>query len=151
MKDDTEGRAARNTVLPSTGNSKSYIEFVEDEISLVPTSVSTFYSPLTEVSKGIDSGSRNPAPTIDIDGWGEDWIKLVTPYVDLEGKPKCPYCGVTSRSLESHIQLNHRERKKYLLGFSGEILMNGSPTLKKAHESDLASRRTLRASRRTRL
>ena len=38
MKDNTEGKAA---VLPSTGSSESYIEFIEDKISLVPTSVST--------------------------------------------------------------------------------------------------------------
>ena len=94
---------------------------------------------------------RTLPPTIDIDGWGEDWIKLVTPYVDLEGKPKCPNCAMTPRNMEAHIQLNHKERKKYLVGFTGEILMNRSPILKKAHESEFASRRTLRARRRTRL
>ena len=138
-------------MLPSTGNSKSYIEFFKDEICLVPTSVSTFYSPLTEVWEDVGSESRSPTPTIDIDGWGEDWIKLVQSYVDPEGRQKCLYCDMTPRNLESHIKINHQERKKYTLGFSGEILMNGSPTLKKAYKSDLASRRTLRASRRTRL
>ena len=79
IEDEIKEKMARNTVLPSTGSSESYIEFVEDEISLVPTSVSTFYSPLTEVSEDEGSESRNPAPTININGWGEDWIKLVTP------------------------------------------------------------------------
>ena len=39
--------------------------------------MSTFYSPLTEIREDVGSESRSPTPTIDIDGWGEDWIKLV--------------------------------------------------------------------------
>ena len=83
------------------------MELIEDEIGLLPTSVTTFYSPLTEVREDIGNESRSPTPTINIEGWGEDWIKLVQSYVDPEGRQNCLYCDMTLRNLESRIKINH--------------------------------------------
>ena len=113
--------------------------------------MTTFYSPLIEVEEVTRRGWRSPTPTVSIEGWeNEGWINLVQSYDVPEEKQKCLYCGEYPRNLQSHIKINHRVRSRYTLGFSGEILVNGSPSLKKAYESDLASRHTLRVNKKTR-
>ena len=58
-------------------------EFIKDEIGLVPMSVTTFYSPLTEIKDDTENGSRSPTPKVSIKGWeDEDWINLIQCYVE---------------------------------------------------------------------
>ena len=77
----------RNKELPSPGNSKTCLEFVEDEIGLVPTLVTIFYSPLMEISDDTGNGSRSLTPTknnSELEDKG--WLDLVQTYSAPEGK-----------------------------------------------------------------
>ena len=141
---------------PTTGNMKTCLEIVKDEIGLTPTSIMTFFSLLIKVGevtrRDNNIGLRSPTLTVNIEGWENDgWINLIQSYDVPEEKQKCLYCGECPRNLQSHIRINHDVRSRYSLEFSGEILVNGSTSLRKAFESDLASRCSMYVNKKSRL
>ena len=71
-----------NIAQPATDNKNTFLEIVEDEIGLVPTSVTTFFSPLIEVEEVVrwdnNMRLRSPTWTLNIEGWDNDgWLNLI--------------------------------------------------------------------------
>ena len=105
LEDKIEKNMTVNIAQPTTGNMKTCLEIVEDEIGLTPSSVTTFYSPLIEVEevtrRDNNIGLRSPTLTVNIEGWENDgWINLVQSYDDPEeNKQRCLYCGDCPRNL----------------------------------------------------
>ena len=111
LEDENEEKISVNITQPTTDNKKTFLEVVEDEVGLVPASVTTFYSPLIEVEEVArwdnNMRLRSPLWTLNIEGWLDLNESCSDPYLN---KQRCLYCRKYPRNLQSHICINHKVR-----------------------------------------
>ena len=95
IEDGIEGKATLGNLLPSTGSSKTHTEIVKEDAGLVHTSVTTFYSPVTDINNDgeVREGIRTQAEKgNDLEDGG--WLEMVQSYKAPEGKVKCAFCEI---------------------------------------------------------
>ena len=102
-------------------------ELVDNRNSFIPTSVTTYYSPIVEVEELV---RRSDTPrqgslrlTIDKESFADDdWLNLITSFNDPKvNLIQCGYCGIKSRNLAVHIKLKHRRNKPGGQDFRGPL------------------------------
>ena len=100
-------------------------ELVENGNGLVPTSITTYYSPIVEVEELVRRSDTprqgSPRLKIDKDSFADDdWLNLITSFNDPKvNMIQCGYCGIMSRNLVVHIRINYRRNRPFKFSFSG--------------------------------
>ena len=141
-----------NILLTATGSSRTRMEVVEEDTGLVDTSITTFFSPVTDINDNSENREDIRTQTEEHNDLEHDgWLEMIQSYKAPEGKVKCSFCDIFPKNMDFHVKTNHSRRKKYSCGFLDEVLMDGSLTLQRAYESNSASRRTLWARRKIHL
>ena len=121
----------------------------QHRIKNIPTSVTTFYSPIMEVEEMVRRSSTprlgNPRHTLNMESLtDDDWLSLITscdePKVNLI---RCWYCGIWSRNLAAHIKINHRKNRQFGLGFSGLNSQRRMFADKETFEANIMSKRSI--------
>ena len=126
VEERAEGKTNLDILLPVIGSSRTRMEVVKEDTGLVDTSITTFFSPITDISDDSKNREDIRIQTEEHNDLGDEgWLEMIQSYKAPEGKVKCSFCDIFPTNMDFHVKTNHKRRKKYSRGFRERSLWTG--------------------------